>query len=213
MTPMSENDTPVVTGAARTESVLLQAANNISGMLDDGVSKHRDKLIDLADALRAEADTLHILARQAPSQATGAGEDTPDVIELPIDENAREWIQKAAEFLDAAAGEGLEIEDGGDAMEIVLGLHSLLSEDPNHCFHEDVARWLSGKIRPTAPEAPQAPSGDFARGVEAAAKVADAHSSMYGWGGVFRNNSYLIAAKAIAQAIRALAATPQGDGQ
>jgi hypothetical protein len=71
-----------------------------------------------------------------------------------LDQQAKDRIVIAATFLDAAAGEGLSIGDL-DAMDVVTELHELLVLDPEHAFHEDVARFLSGKLLGTVPENPE----------------------------------------------------------
>jgi hypothetical protein len=69
-----------------------------------------------------------------------------------FDAETRGLIQAAANFLDTAAGEGLEL-DGIDAMTLVEGLHRLLADETtDNCFHEDVSLWLAGKIAHAQPE-------------------------------------------------------------
>lgn len=99
------------------------------------------------------------LAAAPPADGAPAG-----FVLVPVDDEARTLIGKAADFLDSAAGEGLEL-GGIDAMGLVTEMHALLVEDSNNCFHEDVRLWLRGKIMPmvpedAAPKAPTAPIGE-----------------------------------------------------
>jgi hypothetical protein len=111
--------------------------STMGGLLDETAGAIGVLAVDRMTAIRAMSAAFD----------RGATHLTP----LGISYEACDALKIAAQFIDSAAGEGIEL-DGVDAMDIVNDLHGLITVDSPHPFHEDAAAFIEGRIRGTIPE-------------------------------------------------------------
>lgn len=163
--PMSENDTPVVTGADAIQKaaryVLENSRRGVASLNREQFAADTEELMIAYRDIITKALASGFLARQAPSHATGAGwrsietipDDNPSLVGLWVthNETGERWWEVFVISIEDETGEAIGWPDG----------------EPLPWALADFEGWMPvpGPLT-TAPEAPQAPSGDFARGIE-----------------------------------------------